>query len=64
MRFSIITINFNHADGLENTIQSVINQTRHDYEFIIIDGGSSDGSVDVIRKYKENINYWVSERDG
>ena len=64
MRFSIITINFNHADGLENTIQSVINQTCHDYEFIIIDGGSSDGSVDVIRKYKENINYWVSEPDG
>ena len=64
MRFSIITINFNHADGLENTIQSVINQTCHDYEFIIIDGGSSDGSVDVIRKYKENINNWVSEPDG
>lgn len=64
MKFSIITINFNHADGLENTIQSVINQTCHDYEFIIIDGGSSDGSVDVIRKYKEDINYWVSEPDG
>ena len=48
MKYSIITINYNNRDGLEKTIQSVINQTCQDFEYIIIVGGSTDGSVDVI----------------
>ena len=64
MKLSIITVNYNDAKGLERTIQSVISQTFHDFEFIIIDGGSTDGSVDVIKKYESHIGYWVSEPDG
>lgn len=64
MKLSIITVNFNDAAGLERTIKSVISQTFHDYEFIIIDGGSTDGSVNIIEKYEQYINYWISERDG
>lgn len=64
MKLSIITVNFNDAEGLERTIKSVITQTFQDYEFIIIDGGSTDGSVDVINKYVGYIDYWVSEPDG
>ena len=63
MKYSIITINYNNRDGLERTIQSVINQTCLDYEYIIIDGGSTDGSVDIIKKYADRIDYWVSEPD-
>lgn len=61
--FSIITINFNNKIGLKNTIESVINQIETKFEFIIIDGGSTDGSVELISKYKNNIDYWVSESD-
>ena len=64
MKLSIITVNYNDAIGLERTIRSVISQTFHDYEFIIIDGGSTDNSVDIIKKYEEHIDYWVSEPDG
>lgn len=64
MKLSIITVNYNDVDGLERTIKSVISQTFHDYEFIVIDGGSTDGSVDVIKKYESHIDYWVSETDG
>lgn len=60
---SIITINFNNKDGLIKTIKSVINQTHKDYEYIIIDGGSTDGSIDVIMEYADKISYWVSEPD-
>ena len=64
MKLSIITVNFNNSEGLERTIRSVISQTFRDFEFIVIDGGSTDGSVDVIKKYENHINYWVSEHDG
>lgn len=64
MKLSIITVNYNDAEGLERTIKSVISQTFHDYEFIIIDGGSTDGSVNVINQYESYIDYWVSEPDG
>lgn len=64
MKLSIITVNYNDAIGLERTIRSVTSQTFRDYEFIIIDGGSTDNSVDVIKKYEEHIDYWVSEHDG
>ena len=63
MRFSVITINYNDKIGLERTINSVINQTNDDYEYIIIDGESTDGSVDVIMRYANHITYWVSEKD-
>ena len=55
MELSIITVNYNDASGLERTIQSVVSQTFRDFEFIVIDGGSSDGSVDVIKKYEKHI---------
>lgn len=63
MKYSIITINYNNKEGLEHTIKSVINQTFKDYEYIIIDGGSTDGSVDIIKQNANHINYWVSEKD-
>lgn len=63
MRFSIITINFNNKDGLKRTINSVLCQICIDYEFIIIDGGSTDGSVEVIKENESQITYWVSEKD-
>ena len=62
-KISIITINYNDKVGLKKTIESVINQTWQNFEFIIIDGCSSDGGIDVIEQYKENIDYWVSEPD-
>ena len=64
MLFSVITINYNNAPGLERTIKSVVSQTSKDFEFIVIDGGSSDGSKDIIEQYADNIDYWVSEPDG
>ena len=63
MKYSIITINYNNVEGLCQTIRSIVNQTFIDYEFIIIDCGSTDGSVDVIKQYVANITYWVSEKD-
>ena len=64
MKYSIITVNFNNKEGLRKTIESVINQTFHDFEFIVIDGGSTDGSADVLKEYDTQIDYWVSEPDG
>lgn len=63
MKLSIITINFNNRDGLRKTIESVVNQTWQEFEYIIIDGGSTDGSVEVIKEYADRIDYWVSEPD-
>lgn len=63
MKYSIITINFNNCDGLRKTIESVVNQTFQNFEYIIIDGGSTDGSVEVIKEYADRIAYWVSEPD-
>lgn len=62
-KFSIITINYNNKLGLQKTIDSLVNQTFTDYEYIVIDGGSTDGSKDVIEKYSDRITYWVSEKD-
>ena len=64
MKYSIVTINYNNAEGLRRTIQSVVSQTYADYEYLIIDGGSSDGSVNAIKDYEDRISYWVSEKDG
>jgi len=63
MKYSIITINFNNCAGLHKTIESVVNQTFLSFEYIIIDGGSTDGSTDIIRQYGDKIDYWVSEPD-
>lgn len=63
MKYSIITVNYNNRDGLRKTIESVINQTYQGFEYIIIDGGSTDGSVEVIKEYADRITYWVSESD-
>jgi len=62
-KISIITINLNNAFGLKRTVQSVIAQKFKDFEFIIIDGGSNDGSTKIIEEYADKINHWVSESD-
>jgi glycosyltransferase involved in cell wall biosynthesis len=63
MNLSIITVNLNNKAGLERTINSVLSQTSNNYELIIIDGGSSDGSLDIIRQHANAVSYWVSEKD-
>ena len=67
MKLSIITINYNNRDGLQKTIDSVIAQTWRDFEWIIIDGGSTDGSKELITNLHDNTNanlsYWCSELD-
>jgi len=63
MIFSIITVNKNNATGLEKTIKSVICQTFDKYEYIIIDGNSTDKSTEVLKIYSSHINYWISEPD-
>ena len=60
---SIITVVFNGMEYLEQTIQSVINQSYDNVEYIIIDGGSTDGTLDIIKKYEAQIDYWISEKD-
>ena len=60
---TIITVVFNDDKCLENTILSVLGQCYKDIEYIIIDGGSTDGTLDIIKKYQDKINYWVSEKD-
>lgn len=62
-KISIITINYNNKNGLQKTIKSVIGQIYSFFEFIVIDGGSTDGSVEVIEEYRDKIDYWISEKD-
>lgn len=63
MKFSIITINYNNGAGLEKTMQSVLNQSARNFEYIVIDGGSTDKSLDIIKGHAEKLDYWISEPD-
>lgn len=63
MKLSVITINYNNLEGLKRTINSIVPQTFSDFEWIIIDGGSTDGSRELIEQYADHITYWVSEPD-
>ena len=63
MKISVITINYNNCDGLRKTIERVVIQTCNDFEYIIIDSGSTDGSLEAIKEYADKIGYWVSEAD-
>ena len=62
-KISIVVVNFNLAVFLEETLLSIINQNYSNLELILIDGGSTDGSLDIIRKYENNLTYWISEPD-
>jgi glycosyltransferase involved in cell wall biosynthesis len=61
-KLSVVTINFNNKSGLINTFESINNQSWQEFEYIVIDGYSSDGEKELIQK-NERINYWVSEKD-
>lgn len=63
MKLSVITINMNNKDGLQKTIDSVVSQNFRDFEWIVIDGCSTDGSRELIEQYADHISYWVSEPD-
>jgi glycosyltransferase involved in cell wall biosynthesis len=60
---SIVTITYNAEDSLEATIQSVISQSYENIEYIIIDGGSTDRTVEIIERYQNHVKYWISEPD-
>lgn len=62
-KLSIITINYNNLEGLKRTVESVLNQTWQEFEYIIIDGGSIDGSKAYLESQNDKIDCWVSERD-
>ncbi len=63
MQLTIITINLNNRDGLRRTMESVVSQTCQDFEYVVIDGGSTDGSREVILEHQERLAYWCSEPD-
>ncbi len=62
-RISIVTPSYNQARFLERTLQSVIRQRDHVHEYFVLDGGSTDGSQDIIRRHEQHVDYWQSEKD-
>ena len=63
MKLSIVTINYNNLAGLRKTMESVFSQTCKDFEYIVIDGSSTDGSAEYVRTQADKLTYWVSEPD-
>ena len=63
LKISIITPSFNQGHFIEETIRSVVDQSYSNIEYIVIDGGSKDSTVDVINKYATRITYWESKKD-
>lgn len=63
LKLSIITINYNNLEGLKKTVVSVVNQTWREFEYLVIDGGSTDGSAEYLIENKAAFSYWVSEPD-
>ena len=64
MKVSVVTVCYDAINGIEKTISSVLGQSFPEIEYIVIDGGSQDGTVDVVKKYADRIDYFVSEPDG
>ena len=63
LKISIITVSFNSAETIKETIESILIQDYNNIEYIIIDGGSSDETIDIVKSYSEKISYFISEKD-
>ena len=61
--FSVITVCYNEAESIKKTLDSIVSQTYPDYELIVVDGGSTDGSKDIIKQYESRLAWWCSEQD-